>query len=166
MVQALIDAPPDQFHTFQHKTNGFKTILQFVLIHFEHMGHTLRPDGQARPALSQDAEKATKWTTGPKTRLGDHIASRNLHGIASGFDEVFLGPEGGQPTWLSKRPGSNYGRMGRQDKPWARTLRKRPNGLLAPKHDFVIKSLHRTFTETSRASTKFSGARGGAANEA
>ena len=141
---------PISFIHFKKK-NGFETILQFVLIHFEHMGHTLRPDGQAR----QDAEKATKWTTGPKTRLGDHIASRNLHGIASGFDEVFLGPEGGQPTWLSKRPGSNYGRMGRQDRPWARTLGKRPNGLLAPKHDFVIKSLHRTFTETSQNSTKF-----------
>ena len=152
---------PIRFTYFQTFPNGLKTILQFVLIYFAQMGYTLRPDGQARPALSQDAEKATKWTTGPKTRLGDHIASRNLHGIASGFDEVFLGPEGEQLTWLSKRPGSNYGRMGRQDRPWARTLRKRPNGLLAPKHDFVIKSLHRTFTETSWASTKFSGARGG-----
>ena len=126
------------------------------------MGHTLRPGGQARPALSQDTEKATKWAIGPETRLCDQIASRNLHGNSSGFYKVFLGPGGEQPTWLSKRPGLNYGRMGRWDRPWARTLRKRPNGLLAPEHDFVIKSLHGTFTETSRASTQFlSGARVG-----
>ena len=48
------------------------------------MGHTLRPDGQARPALGQDTQKATKWAAGPETRLCDQIASRNLHGKGQG----------------------------------------------------------------------------------
>ena len=62
------------------------------------MEHTLRPDGQAGPALGQDTEKATKWATGPETRLCDQIASRNLHGNSTGFYKVFLGPGGEQPT--------------------------------------------------------------------
>jgi len=73
------------------------------------MGHTLQPDGQARPALGQDTQKATEWAAGPETRLCDQIASRNLHGNSTGFYKDFLGPGGDQPTWLSKRPESNYG---------------------------------------------------------
>ena len=73
---------PISFIHFQKKTNGFETIVQFVVIDFEHMGHTLRPDGQARPALSQDTENATTWAIGPETRLCDQITSQNLHGKA------------------------------------------------------------------------------------
>ena len=69
--------------------NGLKIILQFVLIYFEQMEHTLRPDGQAGPALGQDTEKATKWAAGPETRLCDQIPSRNLHGNLTGFYKVF-----------------------------------------------------------------------------
>ena len=95
---------PISFIPFKKKTNGFETILQFVLIYFEQMGHALRPDEQARPALGQDTQKATEWAAGPETRLCDQIASRNLHRNSSGFYKVFLGPGGEQPTWLSKRP--------------------------------------------------------------
>ncbi len=59
------------------------------------MEHTLRPDGQAGPALGQDTQKATKWAAGPETRLCDQIASRNLHGNFTGFYKVFSGARGG-----------------------------------------------------------------------
>ena len=55
----------------------------------------LRPDGQAGPALGQDTEEATKWATGPETRLCDQIASRNLHGNFTGFYKVFSGAREG-----------------------------------------------------------------------
>ena len=55
----------------------------------------LRPDLQAGPALGQNTEKATKRADGPKKRLCDQIASRNLHGNFTGFYKVFSGARGG-----------------------------------------------------------------------
>ena len=80
------------------------------------MGHTLRPDEQARPALGQDTQKATKWAAGPETRLCDQIASRNLHGNFTGFYKVFfVGARGGaadlaeQKTLVELQPDGQAG---------------------------------------------------------
>ena len=87
---------------------------------------------------------------------------KSLHGTftetSRASTKFFLGPGADlaeQKTLVELRSDGQAGPALGQD------TRKRPNALLAPKHDFVIKSLHGTFTETPLASTKFFWGQGG-----
>jgi len=140
---------PISFTYFQKCSNGFETILQFVLIYFEQMGHTLRPDGQARPALSQDTEKATKWTIGPETRLCDQIASRNLHGNPLASTKLFWGQGGAadlaeQKTWVELRPNGQAGPALGQDTEKATKWAAGPKTRLCDQ--ITSQNLHGNFT--------------------